>query len=221
MVKLIKAKLLKSLTDGRSFKRQGMAIIVDKVQKKKDIAFSCKDIFIQNGINSVTISQIAKVAGVGKGTIYEYFNNKEEIVFELVNILMQEHSQKLHITLSEQSSVKNMVKKFSEFFYTDENSELRTIYKEFVSILLVNPNREMLDFRSECFNNYYIWFEEIFKRGVAEGELIPESIGLTKGIFATAEGMFVSSSTTNAIDNLESDLNHYIDNLFKLIEVKS
>ena len=198
-----------------------MAIIVDKVQKRKDIAFSCKDLFVQNGINSLTISQIAKVAGVGKGTIYEYFKNKEEIVFELVNILMTEHSQKLHITLSEQKSVKNMIKKFAEFFYTDENIELRTIYKEFVSILLVTPNREMLDFQSECFNNYFIWFEEIFKRGVAEGELIPQAVGLTKGVFATAEGMFIASSTTNAIDDLESDLNGYIDNLFELIEVKS
>ena len=198
-----------------------MAIIVDKVQKKKDIAFSCKDLFVQNGINSLTISQIAKVAGVGKGTIYEYFNNKEEIVFELVNILMKEHSQKLHITLSEQSSVKNMVKKFSEFFYTDENSELRTIYREFVSIALMTPNKDMLAFQTECFNNYYSWFEEIFKRGVQEGELVPQALGLTRGVFVTAEGMFIVSTSTNAIDDLEKDLNNYIDNLFELIEVKS
>ncbi len=198
-----------------------MAIIVDKVQKKKDIAFSCKDLFVQNGINSLTISQIAKVAGVGKGTIYEYFHNKEEIVFELVNILMKEHSEKLHVSLSEQSSVKNMVKKFSEFFYTDENSELRTIYREFVSIALMTPNKEMLAFQTECFNNYYTWFEEIFKRGVVDGELIPQAIGLVKGVFVTAEGMFIASTSTNAIDDLEKDLNNYIDNLFELIEVKS
>ena len=198
-----------------------MAIIVDKVQKRKDIAFSCKDLFVQNGINSLTISQIAKVAGVGKGTIYEYFHNKEEIVFELVNILMKEHSQKLHVTLSEQNSVKNMVKKFSEFFYTDENIELRTMYKEFISIALMTPNKEMLAFQTECFNNYYSWFEEIFKRGVQEGELVPQSLGLVRGVFVTAEGMFIASTSTNAIDDLEKDLNSYIDNLFELIEVKS
>jgi len=197
-----------------------MAIIVDKVQKRKDIAYSCKDLFIQNGINSLTISQIAKVAGVGKGTIYEYFNNKEEIVFELVDIMMKEHSERLHSTLSEQNSVKNMIKKFAEFFHTDENSGLRTIYKEFISIALMTPNKEMLAFQTECFNNYYSWFEEIFKRGVQAGELIPQSLGLVRGIFVTAEGMFIASTSTNAIDDLEKDLNSYIDNLFKLIEVK-
>lgn len=197
-----------------------MAIIVDKVQKRRDIAFSCKELFVQNGINSLTISQIAKVAGVGKGTIYEYFKNKEEIVFELVNIMMQEHSKKLQVTLSEQNSIKNMIKKFAEFFYTAENSQLRTIYKEFISISLVTPNKEMLAFQTECFNNYYTWFEEIFKRGVQEGELIPQSLGLTRGIFVSAEGMFIASATTNAIDDLEKDLNEYIETLFELIEVK-
>ena len=75
-----------------------MAIIVDKIQKRKDIALACKELFFQNGINDLTISQVAKTAGVGKGTIYDYFKNKEDIVFEIVNILMVEHSaQKEHI----------------------------------------------------------------------------------------------------------------------------
>lgn len=197
-----------------------MAIIVDKVQKKRDIALSCRKLFVENGINSLTISQIAKIAGVGKGTIYEYFKNKEEIVFELVSILMKEHSEKLHTTLGEQKSVKDMVKKFAEFFYADEDIELRTLYKEFVSISLVEPNKEMLDFHTECTDNYYLWFEEIFKNGVNKGELIVESLGLTKGVFVTAEGMFIASSVTNSIDELEENLNRYIDNLFELIEVK-
>ncbi|WP_294966581.1 TetR/AcrR family transcriptional regulator, partial [Sulfurimonas sp.] len=70
-----------------------MAIIVDKIQKRKDIALACQDIFIQKGINDLTVSQIAKAAGVGKGTIYDYFKNKEDIVFEIVNILMQKHNK--------------------------------------------------------------------------------------------------------------------------------
>ncbi len=71
-----------------------MAIIVDKEQKKKDIALSIRELLLNNGINNITISQIAKNASIGKGTIYEYFSNKNEIVFELVEILMQEHNEK-------------------------------------------------------------------------------------------------------------------------------
>ena len=44
-------------------------------QKRKDIALACKELFFQNGISNLTISKIATTAGVGKGTIYDYFKN--------------------------------------------------------------------------------------------------------------------------------------------------
>ena len=197
-----------------------MAIIVDKVQKKKDIALSCRALFTQKNLHNITISEIAKEAGVGKGTVYEYFANKEEIVFELIDILMQEHSAKLQIELSQSNSVKEKVKKFSDFFYEDEHQELRSLYKQFVSISLIAPDASILAFQTVCFNNYYDWFEELVREGVKNGELIPEALGLIKGLFSTAKGMFVVSCTTTSMENLENELHTYLDNIFDLIEVK-
>ncbi|WP_434658776.1 TetR/AcrR family transcriptional regulator [Sulfurimonas sp. NW9] len=71
-----------------------LAIIVDKEQKKKDIALGTKALILKDGINNITIAQIAKAANIGKGTVYEYFKNKDEVVFELVEILMQEHNER-------------------------------------------------------------------------------------------------------------------------------
>jgi len=197
-----------------------MAIIVDKEQKRRDIALSCRELFVSRSMGSVTISEIAKVAGVGKGTLYEYFKNKEEIVFELVDIMLGEHSLKLQGEFANLNSIREKVKKFAEFFYTDENSELRTIYKDFVSISLAAPNAEIREFQTACFNNYYLWFVELIEAGVESGELIEASLGLAKGLFVAAEGMFVASCTTNVFDNLAVDLNEYIENIFNIIEVK-
>lgn len=197
-----------------------MAIIVDKEQKRRDIALSCRELFVSRSMSSVTISEIAKVAGVGKGTLYEYFKNKEEIVFELVDIMLGEHSLKLQMEFAKLDSIREKVKKFAEFFYTDENSELRAIYKDFVSISLAVPNADIREFQTTCFNNYYLWFVELIEEGVKSGELIEASLGLTKGLFVTAEGMFVASCTTNVFDNLQKDLNEYIENIFNIIEVK-
>jgi hypothetical protein len=58
------------------------------------------------------------------------------------------------------------------------------------------------------------------REGVKNGELIPESLGLIKGLFSTAEGMFIASCATTSMENLENDLHTYLDNLFNLIEVK-
>lgn len=197
-----------------------MAIIVDKVQKKKDIALSCTKLFIQKGINSVTIAEVAKAAGVGKGTVYEYFKNKEEIVFEIANVLIQKNEEKLFIEIANARSTKEKIKKFSGTFYAQEDFELREIYKHFISISLINPTEQMLNFQTRVNKHFYIRFEEIIQTGIDNNELIEESLALTHGLFVTGKGMFIESNITNSVDNLEEELDLFIDTVFKLIEVK-
>ncbi len=197
-----------------------MAIIVDKVQKKKDIALACKDLIVRNGIKELTISTIAKTAGISKGSLYDYFKNKEEILFELVNILMQEHNKIKEKKLESTTILKDKIKIFFDFFYVDEEIELRELYKDFIAISLTTPNKNMIDFQTNCFNIYYIWMQEIIQKGIDSKDIIAEAQNLSKGVFVTVEGLFLSSITTNAIDNLENEINNYIDTIFQLIEVK-
>ncbi len=198
-----------------------MAIIVDKIQKKRDIALACKELFVQNGINDLTIAKVAKTAGVGKGTIYEYFKNKEDIVFEIVNILMEEHSQKKKLKIDSVKSSKEKIKVFFYFFYDDEEKELRTLYKEFISISLINPNQEMIAFQTKCAQNYLAWFENIIQEGINAGELLPNSISLARGLFVIGEGMFISSEVTNSITDIKKEYDLFFDALFEIMEVKN
>ena len=197
-----------------------MAIIVDKVQKRKDIALSCKEIFFQNGINGLTISQIAKTAGVGKGTIYEYFKNKEDIIFEIVNVLIYERNLIVEKQLSSVKTTKEKIKLFSKFFYSDEDLEMRQLYKEFISVSLSNPDREMIEFQSACSMDYFNWFEQLIESGVKNGELIAGSQKFSRGLFALSEGIFIKSQVTNLYDDVEEEIHKFIDALFELIEVK-
>ncbi|MDD2357874.1 MAG: TetR/AcrR family transcriptional regulator [Thiovulaceae bacterium] len=197
-----------------------MAIIVDKVQKRKDIALTCKALFVQKGIKNLTISRIAKEAGVGKGTLYDYFQNKEDIVFEIVNILLAEHDALKEIKIAKATSTKEKIKIFFEFFYNDE-VELRGLYKEFVSITLSEPNSEMSEFHSKCYQTYADWFQKVLQEGVAKGEIIEQAIALSNGLFALGKGMFLSSCATNRTDTLQHEIESYIDTLFDLIEVKN
>ena len=197
-----------------------MAIIVDKVQKRKDIALSCKEIFFQHGIKDLTISQIAKTAGVGKGTLYGYFRNKEDIVFEIVNILMLEHNIVKHKKLDELNSTREKIKEFSSVFYDEEEKELRQLYKEFISISLVNPDKEMIDFQTQCAYTYQKWFEEIFDEGIAKGEITKDSKVFLQGLFVMTEGMFIKSAVTHTINDVKKEIHQFVDAIFNLIEVK-
>ncbi len=197
-----------------------MAIIVDKEQKKRDIALACKDLIISEGMMEPTISTIAQTAGIGKGTFYEYFSSKEELLFELVTILMGRYNENLEQRLKGAKYTKEKVKIFAEFFYAPQSKELRILYKMFTAITLLDSRKEMKAFQTECFDIYYKWFEAILQEGIENKEIIPSAIHLSKGIFATAKGLFIAHETTNNSINLQEELSIYIDTIFDLIKEK-
>jgi TetR/AcrR family acrAB operon transcriptional repressor len=197
-----------------------MAIIVDKEQKKRDIALACKDLLVHSSIHDLTISQIAKTAGIGKGTFYEYFTDKNELVFELVNLLMHEHNQQKEQKLAGIDRTREKIKVFYEFFYSDDSADLRALYREFVAISLIAPQEEMLSFQTECFRFYSQWVEKIIDEGITTGELLPVAKSLIKGMYTMGEGMFIASEATDGVIDLQKDINQFVDHIFELVERK-
>lgn len=54
-----------------------------KNQKREDILASARVLFRENGFHNTKMEDIAQRAGVGKGTLYEYFKNKQDIFDEM------------------------------------------------------------------------------------------------------------------------------------------
>jgi AcrR family transcriptional regulator len=195
-----------------------MAIIVDKEQKKRDIALACRSLFVDEDINKITISQIAVTAGVGKGTIYEYFDNKDDILFALVDILMHEHNAMKEKQISKVDTLKEKIKIFYSFYYSSESSDLRRLYKDFIAISLISPNQKIIDFQTECVTYYYNWVEILVAEGIKKGLIKEESRMLIKGMFAFGQGMYIYSLSTHMVTDLEEEINKHVDTLFNLIK---
>ncbi|MFA9423591.1 MAG: TetR/AcrR family transcriptional regulator, partial [Sedimentibacter sp.] len=51
-------------------------------QKRKDILLVARALFKKKGFHNTKMEEIALNAGVGKGTLYEYFTSKQEIFDE-------------------------------------------------------------------------------------------------------------------------------------------
>ena len=56
-----------------------MPKIVDKKAKKLEILHAAAKVFAEKGVVKTKMVDIATEAGIGKGTIYEYYRSKEEI----------------------------------------------------------------------------------------------------------------------------------------------
>ena len=194
-----------------------MAKIVNKEEKRKQIALACKDLFLEKGLN-VSVSELAKVANIGKGTIYQYFTNKEDIIFEIVNILLITHNEKKLKEINSVNNTKDKIKMFFKFYYDEEEIELRRLYKKFISISLTNSSKEMIEFNTKCENEYFEWFENILKEGIENNEIKKSSLNLSRGLFAMGLGCFIVSEVTHSIDDLEQELNSTIDYIWDLIK---
>ena len=56
-----------------------MPKIVDKQEKRKSILETAIRLFAKQGVKNTRIADIAEAARIGKGTVYGYFQSKDEI----------------------------------------------------------------------------------------------------------------------------------------------
>ncbi len=61
------------------------ARIVDRSVKTGAILRAAAQVFAEQGYGAATMDAIAERAGIGKGTVYEYFHNKQELFFAVFN----------------------------------------------------------------------------------------------------------------------------------------
>jgi AcrR family transcriptional regulator len=189
--------------------------LIKKLEKRKQIAKSTCNLFIEKGFVNISISEIAKIAGIGKGTVYEYFANKEDIVFELMGCLQENYDPKLMQNLLLADSTKQkVIYLFDLFLSEDESIQIqKKIYKEFLAIYLNNPSDEIIKYQKIMKDKYIEILLEIFNNAILKHELIEESIEFVPSIFASIEGFFVANDDPQII--LE-----YINSLFKILERK-
>lgn len=76
-----------------------MPKIVDRDKKRSDITRKAMEILAQRGFQATTIQEIATAAGIGKGTLYHYFNTKEEILLAVSEEIFSRMEQSLGVTL--------------------------------------------------------------------------------------------------------------------------
>lgn len=187
-----------------------MAIIVNKEEKRRNIALSCRELLLEHGINSLTISQIAQTAGVGKGTIYEYFENKEDIVFEIITTFIAEHEKRLLALVTEPSTTKEKLFHFFYLLFEDELARKQLkVYKEFLAISLTNEPEEMLIFREECRNKFTTILNQILELGKASGEIGDSMPISTSSLTLFATGLIVDSHLESC--DIKKEINLFLD----------
>jgi AcrR family transcriptional regulator len=91
------------------------------------------EVFSEKGFHLSTVDEIAELAGVGKGSLYRYFANKETLFNELLRIRLEELEKCVQDVLDGNDDVLTMIVKYlrAYFEFFDRNGRLyRLIIRE-------------------------------------------------------------------------------------------
>jgi AcrR family transcriptional regulator len=69
--------------------------IVDRDARRRELAAAAAEVFAERGYEGTRIADVAERAGVGKGTVYEYFGSKEELFFAVFEEVHRELDERL------------------------------------------------------------------------------------------------------------------------------
>jgi AcrR family transcriptional regulator len=93
--------------------------------RKKWILEAASKSFALFGYKATTMEQVAKIAGVGKGTIYTFFSTKEELFDAIMTDVIQEMKRIADQVIQEELTfIKKLERVLEEFYRFRSNHEL-------------------------------------------------------------------------------------------------
>ena len=198
--------------------------LVDRQARRAEIAAIALDVFAERGLDA-PVDRIAKAAKIGKGTIYEYYRSKEELIvdsvlayFEQVDQLTQDASQQFdnpeeRLRFEVASIVKTLLedKRYSQIV---------------IGIMRLTNTREGRLIDRELNRNVNRRFIALITNRILEGiscgdfrpEVAKDTELLAMNMIAFADGLWFSYYLERGDIHLEEQLDFYLNTFFDYLK---
>lgn len=138
-------------------------------KRRQQIVDGAVQLFIKKGFHKTTTREIARKCNMSIGTMYEYIQNKEDILYLVCDYIHSKMEKKIRRVISEQDSgMESLIKGFRQLLKVmDEmRSFVLLIYQETKSL----PKARM-KFVLQNEENITSIFEHILEKGIQDGTL--------------------------------------------------
>lgn len=141
----------------------------NKRKNRQAILDAAQQLFIQRGFEDTRIDDLARTAGIGKGTVYSYFASKEAILLELIaNMRINIHQQFADNNDDNAPVADQLLTLFMcQFDFVENNPELaRIMFRESMF-----PDQNTAEQRNQVDIQYLNAVTAILYQGQQRGEL--------------------------------------------------
>lgn len=156
--------------DGRDHLGQSYYKRVDNVEKKKNkkelILEAAQNIFFEKGYHDTTSEEIAKVAGVGKGTLYQYFESKQDIFLEMHQQYIQAYYEKLKESLDMNNSFAENMRLIARF----NLKHIQSMMQYVVSVMPVLMTLDSTPKSYICIEKSRMWMDDLLGQMIELGQ---------------------------------------------------
>jgi AcrR family transcriptional regulator len=142
----------------------------EKNCKETRILWAAQDLFSRYGLRKTSIEEIAKSAGLGKGTVYLYFKSKEEIFDAVVQRFSETMTQLLRTEIADVHTYSKKIEQYIITRLTFMNEMIRTngLTAEVMNEASCTP--AILKVRTNFGAQHIALLKQIIDEGVKAGE---------------------------------------------------
>jgi len=149
-----------------------------KEEKRKQIVKAAAQVFAQKGYAGTVMAEIAVSAGIGKGTVYEYFDSKEDLFFAVFEWYMEESGSAVRVSISALGGpASSRLTALSDSLMKTWSGMLEA-YSLVMEFWAASASSQMRQRFKDAFNQAYMDFRGIvsslIRDGIERGEFRPD-----------------------------------------------
>ena len=183
-----------------------------KKQKYERIIESAVEIFAQKGFHETTMKEIAEAAGVGKGTIYVHFKNKDDLFSKILDRGIDELAQYVNGEINNINTPGKKLKKAikAQLKYFNKHEDFCVFaFRE------VWAYREDLKNKIEKLHNKHtVILKEIINKGIKSGDF---QMVNKENTAAAIVGMVWGAAVNSFLFSQSLDVDEIHSNIVKII----
>ena len=184
------------------------------LRRRREIQRAAVDLFIQQGFNETSMQEVARAAGVGKSTLYDYFPSKDEIliayVVDEVNRMTARAEEIIAQELNAAEKFRRIMRRHLEYMLENKQMYLRL---SFETQRLSMDNQQRIQTHRHAYQDMLC---DLVRQGIQNGEFRPVTPLLAvRGMFSLISAAAFTSRPTGTPQEMMAEV---LDIVFKGLE---
>lgn len=187
------------------------------MNKKQRILLTMLELVVKQGVHGTSMSQLSRETGIASGTIYYYFENKQDIINEIYKMIRQDFDSVL--TQNKENKTPEEIFKiyWKNLYHYYASNPLAFEFYEFIA----RPPIISQDLINET-KSYYINHTEFFITGIKDKSLKNINLSLIVQLAVNSVVAAVSLKLNNTIEMNEQQLNDAVNASWDMVrQIKS